>query len=80
MFELSDICSHLFGWFDSTDFSSMLPSADTSVAGVIAVVLLGVWILTKVMRVLVGTICVVYLLYLALKLGLGIDPLPYIIP
>ena len=58
----------------------MLPSADTSVAGVIAVVLLGVWILTKVMRVLVGTICVVCLLYLALKLGLGIDPLPYIIP
>ena len=54
MFELSDICSHLFGWFESTDFSSMIPS--------------------------VGTICVVCLLYLALKLGLGIDPLPYIIP
>ncbi len=80
MFELSDICSHLFGWFDTTDFSSMLPAVDTSVVGVIAAVLLGVWILTKVMRALVGTICVVCLLYLALKLGLGIDPLPYIIP
>lgn len=80
MFELSEIVSHLFGWFDTTDFSSMLPAADTSVVGVIAAVLLGVWILTKVMRALVGTICVVCLLYLALKLGLGIDPLPYIIP
>ncbi|MBQ8517018.1 MAG: hypothetical protein IJ498_05510 [Akkermansia sp.] len=80
MIELSDILSQLSGWFDSADISSMLPAADTSVAGVIAVVLLGVWILTKVMRVLVGTLCVVCVLYLALKLGLGIDPLPYLIP
>lgn len=80
MFELSDILSLLSGWFDSADVSRLLPAADTSVAGVIGVVLLGVWILTKVMRALVGTICVVCLLYLALKLGLGVDPLPYIIP
>lgn len=80
MFELSDILSLLSGWFESADFSHLLPSADISVAGVIGIVLLGVWILTKVMRVLVGTVCVVCLLYLVLKLGLGIDPLPYIIP
>lgn len=80
MVELSDLFSHLFGWFDSIDAGRMLSAVDTSVAGVIGIVLLGVWILTRVMRVLVGTLCVVCVLYLVLKLGLGIDPLPYIIP
>lgn len=80
MVELRDLLSHLFGWVESIDINGMLPAADTSVAVVTGMVLLGVWILTRVMRVLVGTLCVVCVLYLALKLGLGIDPLPYIIP
>lgn len=80
MIDLSNIFSQLFGWFNPAEFSDMLPAADTSVAGIIGAVLLGVWVLTKVMRVLVGTLCVVCLLYLALRLGLGIAPLPYLLP
>ncbi len=80
MTDLSDICSQLFGWFSLTELKNMLPATDTSVAGVIGTVLLGVWVLTKVMRALVGTLCVVCLLYLAMRLGLGIDPMPYLLP
>ncbi len=80
MIDLSDLFSQLFGWFNPAELRNMLPAADTSVAGIIGAVLLGVWLLTKVMRALVGTLCVVCLLYLALRLGLGIDPLPYLLP
>lgn len=80
MFDFSDMCSRLFGWFNPAELSNMLPASDTSVAGIIGVILLGIWILTKVMRALVGTLCVVCLLYVAVRLGLGIDPLPYLLP
>lgn len=80
MFDLSDISSWLSGLCNLAEWKNMLPATDASVAGVLGAILLGVWILTKVMRALIGTLCVVCLLYLAVRLGLGIDPLPYILP
>lgn len=80
MVDFSKICTWLLGGSSLPEFSSMLPAADASWAVIIGAVLLGVWILTRVMRALVGTLCVVCLLYAAVRLGLGIDPLPYLLP
>ena len=80
MFDFSDISSWLSGFCNLSEWKNMLPTTDASVAGVLGAILLGIWILTKVMRVLVGTLCVICLLYLAVRLGLGMDPLPYLLP
>ncbi|MBQ3240897.1 MAG: hypothetical protein IJB00_06915 [Akkermansia sp.] len=80
MFDFSEMCSRLFGGISLPELNNMLPATDASLAGIIGAVLLGIWLLTKVMRALAGTLCVVCLLYVAVRLGLGIDPLPYLLP
>ena len=44
------------------------------------VLLVALWIFTRILRALVGTALLVCVLYLAVKLVLGIDPLPYLLP
>ncbi len=76
-----DYIPSLLSWFQNTELVSWLGGEyNDGVAAVIAVVLLAMWIFTKVLRAIIGVAFLLTLIYLACRLLLGIDPLAYLLP
>lgn len=80
MMDFNEFFRCMTSWFSMEELLHMLPESDISLAVLAAAVLLVLWVLTKVLRAVVGTLCVICVLYLLIRLGLGIDPLAYLIP
>lgn len=71
----------LLSWYQQAELSSLLSGEyNTEIATGLIVLLIALWIFTRILRALVGTALLVCVLYLAVKLVLGIDPLPYLLP
>lgn len=71
----------LLSWYQQAELSSLLSGEyNTEIAIGLIVLLIALWIFTRILRALVGTALLVCVLYLAVKLVLGIDPLPYLLP